>query len=85
LVHNLEHGGIVIQYNNLPGAELRSLVDFVRGNPRHMILAPYPGLDRNVRVAFSAWTYLQTCSGVDLDALEDFIDEFRDQGPEYIP
>lgn len=85
LVHNLEHGGIVIQYNNLSSAELQRLIDFVKSNPRHMILAPYPGLDRNVRVAFTAWTYLQTCNGADLDALDDFIEEFRDQGPEFIP
>lgn len=85
LVHNLEHGGIVIQYNNLPATELQRLLDFVKGNSHHIIVAPYPGLDRDVRVAFTAWTYLQTCNGVDLDALGDFIDEFRDQGPEYVP
>ncbi len=85
LVHNLEHGGIVIQYNNLQGADLQRLIDFVRSNPRHVIVAPYPGLGQNVRVALTAWTYLQTCNGVDLDAIDDFIDEFRDQGPEYVP
>jgi hypothetical protein len=85
LVHNLEHGGIVIQYNNLTPGELQRLLDFVRRTPRHIIVAPYPGLDRGVRVAFTAWTLSQQCDGVDLEALADFIDEFRDQGPEYVP
>ncbi len=85
LVHNLEHGGIVIQYNNLPSSELARVIDFVKRDPRHIIVAPYPGLGRNVRVALTAWTYLQACDGVDLDAIGDFIDEFRDQGPESVP
>ena len=85
LVHNLEHGGIVIQYNNLSAGELQRLLDFVKRTPRHIVVAPYPGLDRGVRVAFTAWTYLQNCDGVDLEALADFADEFRDQGPETVP
>ena len=85
LVHNLEHGGIVIQYNNLSAGELRRLLDFVKRTPRHIIVAPYPGLDRGVRVAFTAWTYLQNCDGVDLEALADFVDTYRDQGPETVP
>ncbi len=85
LVHNLEHGGIVIQYNNLSSAELARLLDFVKRNPRHIIVAPYPGLPGNAKIAWTAWTYLQACDGVDLEALADFIDEFRDQGPETVP
>jgi len=85
LVHNLEHGGIVIQYNNLPAADLQRLLTFVRNDPRHIIVAPYPGLPGNAKIAWTAWTASQTCTGLDLDALTNFIDEFRDQGPEYIP
>jgi hypothetical protein len=85
IVHNLEHGGIVIQYNNLSAAELQRLLDFVKRTPRHIVVAPYPGLDPRVRVAFTAWTFLQNCDGVDLEALADFVDEFRDQGPESVP
>lgn len=85
LVHNLEHGGIVIQYNNLSSAELQRLVAFVQKDPHHIVVAPYPGLDSGVRVAFTAWTVSQECDGVDLAALADFIDEFRDQGPESVP
>ena len=85
LVHNLEHGGIVIQYNNLSPAELQRIIEFVRRNPRHLLVAPYPGLPRGVRVAVTAWTYLLECDGVNLEALAEFVDEFRDQGPEFIP
>lgn len=85
LVHNLEHGGIVIQYRNLPPSDLQRLIEFVRNNPRHIIVAPYPGLPGNATIVLTAWTYMQTCTGLDADALDDFIDEFRDQGPETVP
>ena len=85
LVHNLEHGGIVIQYNNLPAADLQRLLTFVRNDSHHIVVAPYPGLPGNVKIAWTAWTVLQNCRSLDLDALTDFIDEFRDEGPESVP
>jgi hypothetical protein len=85
LVHNLEHGGIVIQYNGLPPADVQRLTDLVNRDSYHMILAPYPGLPQSVKVAYTAWTHLQTCDGVDENAIRAFINAFRDKGPELVP
>lgn len=85
LVHNLEHGGIVIQYNNLPSSDAQRLTSLVSRDPYHMILAPYPGLPQGVQVALTAWTHLQTCNGVDETAIRAFINAFRDKGPELVP
>ena len=85
LVHNLEHGGIVIQYNGLTPAEVQQLTDLVNRDSYHMILAPYPGLPAGVKVAVTAWTHLQTCTGVDVNTLQAFRDTFRDKGPEFVP
>jgi hypothetical protein len=85
LVHNLEHGGIVIQYNNLAPADVQQLTNLVNRDSYHMILAPYPGLPQGVKVAYTAWTHLQTCDGVDENAIRSFINAFRDKGPELVP
>ena len=85
LVHNLEHGGIAVQYNGLSAADVQRLTDFVKRDAYHMILAPYPALPQGEKVAMTAWTHLQTCDGVDENALQSFINAFRDKGPELVP
>ncbi len=84
LVHNLEHGGIVIQYNNLSAGEVLQLTALVNRDHYHMILAPYPGLT-DTKVALTAWDHLQKCTGVDPNAIQAFTGSFRDKGPELVP
>ncbi len=85
VVHNLEHGGIVIQYRDLPAADLQRLTSLVQHDRIHMILAPYPDLPAGANVALTAWTHLQLCNGVDENAINRFITAFRDKGPELVP
>lgn len=85
LVHDLEHGFIVIQYKALSSADLQRLVDLVKRDSHHVILAPDPGLPTEVRVALTAWTRWQTCTGVDENAIRAFTNAFRDKGPEAVP
>ncbi len=96
LIHNLEHGGIVIQYNNLNGAEVQQLTSLVQRDRYHLILAPYPGLPAEAKIALTAWTgpngnpVLQSgkllyCTGVDDDGIRKFINAYRDKGPELVP
>ncbi|CAG0947018.1 hypothetical protein ANRL1_03562 [Anaerolineae bacterium] len=85
LVHNLEHGGIIVQYNALSAGDVERLTNLVKRDAYHMILAPYPGLPADVTVALTAWTHLQTCNGVDETALLKFVNAYRDQGPERVP
>ncbi len=85
LVHDLEHGFIIIQYNNLPAADVQRLTALVQRDRYHTILAPYSGLPEDARVALTAWTRLQTCGGVDEKAIAAFINAYRDQGPEKVP
>ncbi len=85
LVHNLEHGGIVIQYRDLPAADVQRLTALVQHDRIHMILAPYPDLPAGPNVALTAWTHLQLCNGVNEAAITRFITTFRDKGPETVP
>ena len=56
LVHNLEHGGIAIQYGTgVPEETVQALKGFVQENSRGTILAPYPALGD--RIALGAWVH----------------------------
>jgi uncharacterized protein DUF3105 len=65
--HNLEHGGIVIGYNNLTPAETDQLKGIVRalmnGTYRKIILEPYPLTD--AKVALTSWGWLLKLPNVD--------------------
>lgn len=66
--HNLEHGGVVIAYNNLTTTEVDQLKGLVRqlmsgGFPK-IILEPYPEL-RDAKVALTAWTWLYKLPTID--------------------
>jgi hypothetical protein len=81
LVHNLEHGGVVVQYGDqVPPEVVREIADWYAGDPLGLVVAPLPGLEK--RIALTAWTHLMTCSTFDDDAFSDFRDDFRGRGPE---
>ncbi|MBI3741816.1 MAG: DUF3105 domain-containing protein [Chloroflexi bacterium] len=81
-LHSLEHGRIVIYYNSLDATEIAALDNIARSE-RKVILAPWSGLKD--KVALTAWTRLQTCNGVNEQAVRGFINAFRDRGPESVP
>jgi len=66
--HNLEHGGIVIAYNNLSSSEVDQLKTIARnlmssGYPK-VIVEPYPKLS-DAKIALTAWTWLYKLPTVD--------------------
>jgi hypothetical protein len=95
LVHNLEHGGVVVQYGSgVPQATVGEIVDWYSNDPRGLVVAPLPAeLEQESpalrsKVALTAWTHLMTCSRFDEGAFDDFIDDYRGpqgDGPEKFP
>lgn len=84
LVHNLEHGGVVIQYGSAVSPELRQEIEsWYQDDPYGVVVAPLPKL--NNKVAATAWTRVTTCTGFDEDAISSFRDEYRARGPEAFP
>jgi len=96
LVHNLEHGGIAVQYgSDVPSATITELERFVQEHPRGTVLAPYASLGD--QIALGAWVtesatdpengtaYLVKCSRFDQAAFEAFFDAYQFQGPERFP
>lgn len=77
-VHNLEDGGVVVQYNCPQGEEAcRSLVEKLAQIVRrydHAILAPYPGMSH--RIALTAWTRIDKFNDFDEKRIVRFIEAY---------
>jgi len=87
-VHSLEHGRIEIQYSpDLPEEDQVALKGVFDEDPNGMLMFPNP--DMPYEVAATAWTQLLGCKkfegGPTLDAIRDFRDTYRGQGPEPLP
>ena len=96
LVHNLEHGGIAVQYGkDVPAATVQELKTFVQSHSRGTVLAPDPALGK--KIALGAWVtksasqpgdgtgYLATCRSFDESAFSAFFDAYQFKGPERFP
>jgi hypothetical protein len=95
VVHNLEHGGVFIQYGGeVPTATVDELRSFYDEHPRGTLLAPLPSLGK--QIALGAWTtpeddpengtgHLMKCEEFDEDAFSAFFEELQFKGPERFP
>jgi hypothetical protein len=99
LVHNEEHGGVIIWWGDkVPASTVAKLREFYTDDPVSMVGSPYPKLGN--KIALTAWTgnpatYFQNgdygegriaiCPGFDEGAFEAFRDAFRGKGPEGVP
>jgi len=96
VVHNLEHGGIAIEYGDkVAAATVQQLKTFAQKKPRGTILTPYAPL--RDKVAIVAWVtpsanepdsgtaYIAKCTTFDEKAYEAFFDAYQFKGPERFP
>ncbi|MBI2203422.1 MAG: DUF3105 domain-containing protein [Candidatus Rokubacteria bacterium] len=74
-VHNLEDGGVLVQYNCDCPDVANKLADIVRRYDRFVILAPYPAM--KPRIALTAWTRIDTMDEVDEKRITRFIEAYR--------
>ncbi len=75
-VHNLEDGGVLVQYNCMDCPELvQKLGKIVRGYSKEVILAPYPPMKH--RIALTAWGKIDTFDTFDAKRITGFINAFR--------
>ena len=86
-VHSLEHGRVEIQYSQeLPEPDQLMLKGVFDEDPAGMLL--FPNDEMPYVVAATAWTALLGCpdySPAALDAIRDFRDKYRGNGPEPVP
>lgn len=83
LIHSLEHGYVVLYYNDIPQDQINQLVNIQRSDSFKVIVAPYPNMPH--KVALAAWGRVQPCDGPNEAAIRSFIAQFRNQGPEQAP
>ncbi len=85
-VHNLEDGGVMVQYNCPSGCPdlVEKLKGIVERYPEHVILAPYPGM--KTRIALTACTRIDAFDQFDESRISRFIKAYRGidhhKGPE---
>lgn len=86
-VHNLEHGHIGIQYNNLPDAVRSALEQFTNARDTYVFMAPRPTLPAGVELSFTRWDQMINCATpTDPSAIvklaTTFYNDFHGDGPE---
>jgi hypothetical protein len=80
IVHNLEHGYVVIQYKGIPEDQVTQLREFVRDRSGDkLVLAPWSGLQSD-GVALTAWRNLETMQRVNLDVVKAFVNDYMVPG-----
>ena len=86
LVHNLEHGGIVIQYGaDVPASTVAQIANWYQSSdPNGIVIAPiWPSIqatappDASKKIFLTAWTHLMTCPTFDKGAFDSFRDDYR--------
>jgi len=99
VVHNLEHGGIAIQYGDkVPAETAAQLRSFYDESPNGLLLAPLPKLGRDI--ALTVWNaepdapgeqgkpgrgILAKCRVFDDKAFSEFLAAYQGKAPERIP
>ena len=87
-VHSLEHGRINIQFSpDLPQPQIDQLKALFDEDSYHMLLYPN-GTDMPYQVAATTWDHALVCEEFSpqvFDAIRAFKDQYRDQGPEFVP
>ena len=89
-VHNLEHGGIVIDYNGISAADLAKLQALLRSYPRDrynevkLLIQPYPKIASG-SIALTAWGWRQILTAYDDQTVRAFLDAHMNRCCESVP
>ena len=77
LVHNMEHGGVLILYNCTSRCDdiVTALADYTNAElakGKNIVMAPYPGMQQHI--ALVGWTRLDAFDDLDMERVQRFID-----------
>jgi hypothetical protein len=88
VVHNLEHGGIVIWYqpDQASPDDVAALTQYVESQVRSakfkVILSPWAGEDFGHPIAATAWNWMLYQDAADVDQIRAFLDDHYGEAPE---
>ena len=81
LVHTLEHGGVGLLYTpEVSEDDIAQIESIVRDFETHVFSAPYPAMETPIAVV--SWGRIMRLGELDASAMREYIDAFRDDGPE---
>jgi Protein of unknown function (DUF3105) len=84
LVHNLEHGAVILQYGDkVSTQQVSEIRTWYQKDANALVVAPLPKLGS--KVALTAWTEWVECDGFDAKAANAFRKAFRYHAPEQFP
>lgn len=84
LVHNLEHGAVILQYGGkVPQAQIEKITEWYRKDANAIVVAPLPQLGD--KIALTSWTQWTECRGFNQKAANAFRSAFRYHAPEHYP
>ncbi|MBI2068540.1 MAG: DUF3105 domain-containing protein [Candidatus Yanofskybacteria bacterium] len=84
LLHNLEHGHVLIAYRpDLDAETIEKLADIAKSYGSKIVMVPRAKNDKPI--ALAAWEYLLRIDSFDKMQIEGFIKAHRGKGPENIP
>lgn len=85
VVHNLEHGQIVIWYDpQAPGSVLEDIETYVDDAGLPMLAVPYESVPSGYNFTIGAWGATQSCEDVSGEVLGGFRERFQGKGPEQV-
>ena len=85
VVHNLEHGQIVIWYSpDAPSEVIADIENVVEQEPIATVAHPYADIESPYNFVLTGWTAAQRCEEVSQDVVDDFRREYQGMGPEKI-
>lgn len=82
-VHNLEHGHVIVHYNNTSEDVTTKLEDIAKDDPTRIIVEPYKTM--SYKVALTAWGRIIGCNNPNdkvVDLAKDFAKRHKGKGPE---
>ena len=86
VVHNMEHGHVVISHNLQDPdqvTQLEQVAESLESRFAWLLVRPYSKIGEG-EVAITSWGWIQKFQGVDAQGIRDFYDAHRGQGPEFV-
>lgn len=89
-VHNLEHGGIVIDYNGISAEDVAKLKSLLSSYPRDrynevkVVIQPYDKIAPGT-IALTAWGWRELLTSYDDQAVRAFLDAHMNRCCESVP
>jgi hypothetical protein len=85
VIHNLEHGEIVIWYSpDAPEQTVDDIEEITKQEPAATVAVQWSDIEPPHQFVLSAWGSLQRCVQVSQDVVDDFRREYQGNGPERI-